>query len=384
MIERSILPTAKLALSQFRALCLTGPRQSGKTTLSKVLFKNKPYYNFENPSLQYEAEQTPGIFLEKIKKGAVLDEVQRVPDIFRYLHEMLDNNTTRGQFILTGSNNFLLQEKVSQSLAGRAGYLTLLPLSYNELQESNLANEHLNQLMFSGGYPEIWDQQLTPTMWMDSYISTYIQRDVRLLRNITDLGAFKRFIALCAHSASQVVNRDELSRNTRVDTKTIQAWLGLMDNSYIAYMIQPWYANPNKRIIKSPKLYFYDTGVLCYLLGITSVNALKKSPHYGAIFENWIMTEIKKNIFNNGYADNMFFYRDSSQNEVDLILEREGQVLAIEIKSAATVHGDHLRGLNYIHKFRPNAQKFLINTGSQNHVIQETINVLSWKEVANI
>ncbi len=384
MIDRLIIPRARLALTQFRALCLTGPRQSGKTTLSKLLFKNKPYFNFENPILQFEVEQSPEKFLGKIKHGAVLDEVQRAPDIFRYLHEMLDRNTSRGQYILTGSNNFLLFEKVSQSLAGRVGYLTLLPLSYNEIKGANLLEDDLARLMLYGGYPEIWDQQLLPSLWIESYISTYIQRDVRLLRNIKDLGAFKRFISLCANTASQLVNRDELSRNTRVDTKTIQAWLGLLDHSYIAFMIQPWYANPNKRIIKSPKLYFYDTGLLCFMLGITSVHALRKSPHYGAIFENWVMSEIRKNIFNNGYNDQMYFYRDSSQNEVDLILERAGQVMAIEIKSAGKFHADHLRGLNYINKFKQGIQKILIHAGRTNQVIDESVQLLPWTEVANI
>ena len=291
------MPEARQALTQFRALCITGPRQSGKTTLSKQLFKDKPYVNFENPSVQYEAEQSPESFLDKYHNGAVFDEVQRVPDIFRYLHGILDNNKKRGQFILTGSNNFLLQEKVSQSLAGRAGYLSLLPLSYAELLNTKLAGNDLNYLILTGGYPEIWNEKLIPSTWMNSYIQTYVQRDVRLLRNISNLGMFNRFIHLCANYAGQILNRDELARQTGVDTKTILAWLGLLENSYIIYLLQPWYNNMNKRIVRSPKLYFYDTGLLCNLLGINSVTALQKHNAYGALFENWVISEIRKNNF---------------------------------------------------------------------------------------
>lgn len=385
MIDRLIIPHAKLALSQFRALCVTGPRQSGKTTLSKQLSKSKPYFNFENPTLQYEVEQAPEGFLNKIKGGAILDEVQHVPDLFRYLHEMMDNNKERGQFILTGSNNFLMHEKISQSLAGRAGYLTLLPLCYEELLNSNLDHtDDIDRIMLTGSYPEIWEQALIPHLWMDSYISTYVQRDVRLIKNIVDLGAFKRFITFCANGAGQLITRDELSRNTRVDSKTIQSWLGLLENSYIAYTLQPWFGNPNRRIIKSHKLYFFDTGLLCFLLGINSVSALRKSSHYGAIFENWIINEIRKNIFNYGYVDQLFFYRDNSQNEVDLIIQRDGQLTALEIKSSNKFSPDQLRGLNFWRKINPDAQCILMNTGSQSRSIDEHLSLLSWSDVKNI
>ncbi len=218
MIKRSILPVAQKALTQFRALCITGPRQSGKTTLSKQLFSNKPYVNFENPSVQYEAELNPESFLKKYSKGAVFDEVQRAPLIFRYMQGILDSNSKRGQFILTGSNNFLLQQQVSQSLAGRAGYLELLPLSYAELSETKLADKNVNRHLLTGGYPEIWDEKLSANTWMASYVQTYVQRYVRLLKNITNLATFNRFIYLCANYAGQILNRDELARKTGVDT----------------------------------------------------------------------------------------------------------------------------------------------------------------------
>ena len=290
MIRRSILQEAKFALTQFRALCLTGPRQSGKTTLAKQLFKGKPYVNFENPAVEYAATADPESFLNQYSKGAVFDEVQRVPHIFRYLQEILDNNSKRGQYILTGSNNFLLQEQVSQSLAGRAGYLSLLPLSSSELVTAKLGEKDVNKHVLKGGYPELWKENLNPGTWLNSYVQTYVQRDVRLLRNITNLATFNRFIYLCASYAGQIVNRDELAKKAGVDTKTVLAWLGLLENSYLIFLLQPWLGNMNKRMIKSPKLYFYDTGLLCHLEGIKSISALKSNNSYGAIFENWAVS----------------------------------------------------------------------------------------------
>lgn len=384
MIKRLILDDAKLALTQFRALCITGPRQSGKTTLSKLLFKGKPYVNFENPSVQHEAELNPEAFLKKYRSGAVFDEVQRVPHIFRYLQEMLDKNAKRGQFILTGSNNFLLQEQLSQSLAGRAGYLSLLPLSYAELVNAGLSFKDVNKHILTGGYPEIWQEKLLPGTWLNSYIQTYVQRDVRLLRNITNLGAFNRFIYLCANYAGQILNRDELAKQTGVDTKTILAWLGLLENNYIIYLLQPWYNNMNKRIVKSPKLYFYDTGVLCHLLGIKSNAALQKHHAYGSIFENWAITEIKKNNFNAGLNEGMYYFRDNVGNEVDLITERDGQPLAIEIKAATKMNSNMLKGLQFWQKNQRERSCILLYGGKENKMATETINIAGWAEVIHL
>jgi uncharacterized protein len=384
MVNRLILSEAKHALTQFRALCITGPRQSGKTTLSKMLFKGKPYVNFENPSVQHEAELNPEAFLKKYKAGAVFDEVQRVPHIFRYLQEILDNNKKRGQFILTGSNNFLLQEQISQSLAGRAGYLSLLPFSYAELVNAKLADKDVNKHILTGGYPEIWNEQLIPGTWLNSYVQTYVQRDVRLLRNITNLPVFNRFIYLCANYAGQILNRDELAKQTGVDTKTILAWLGLLENSYIIYLLQPWYNNMNKRIVKSPKLYFYDTGLLCHLLGIKSMTGLQKHTAYGSIFENWIITEIRKNNFNTGLNEGMYYFRDSVGNEVDLITERNGEPLAIEIKSGIKTDSNMLRGLKYWQKLQPKSNCVLLHGGGKNEMITDTMSITPWTAVVNL
>ncbi|TXT33905.1 MAG: ATP-binding protein P-loopNTPAse superfamily [Chitinophagaceae bacterium] len=384
MINREIFLEAKFRLTQFRALCITGPRQSGKTTLCKLLFKDKPYLNFETPLVQAEFQRNPTAFFKKYAKGAIFDEVQRVPDVFRYLQEILDNNTKRGQFILTGSNNFLLQEQVSQSLAGRAGYLSLLPLSFAELKENKLNVSSVDDLILKGGYPEIWNEQLNISTWLESYIQTYVQRDVRLLKNINDLGAFTRFVFLCANAAGQLLNRDELAKNSRVDTKTIQSWLGLLESSYLVYLLQPWSNNSNTRLIKSPKLYFYDTGLLCFLKGIHSKTALQKHPQYGSIFENWIITEIKKNRYNQGILEPIYFYRNASGNEVDLVIRKNDELFGIEIKSGKKIDSAALKNLTYWQKQQSNSNGLFIYGGKESSEISSRQFTLPWNQIDHL
>jgi predicted AAA+ superfamily ATPase len=307
-----------------------------------------------------------------------------VPHIFRYLQEILDNNRKRGQYILTGSNNFLLQEQISQSLTGRTGYLSLLPLSYAELVQAKLADDNLYTHIFTGGYPEIWDEQLQPGTWMNSYVQTYVQRDVRLLRNIANLPLFTKFLYLCANYAGKILNRDELAKQTGVDTKTILAWFGLLENSYIIYLLQPWYNNMNKRIVKSPKLYFFDTGLVCHLLGIKSITALQKHKSFGALFENWIISEIKKNNCNAGQDEGLFYFRDSTGNEVDLITIKDGEPLAIEIKSGKKPDSGMLRGLQFWQKNQPRSNAILLHAGATNEMVNDRMGIVSWTEVANL
>jgi len=385
MIPRAILPEAKFMLTQFRSVCITGPRQSGKTTLGKMLFKGMPYVNFEAPLTQHEAENDIAGFMKKYSKGAILDEVQRVPAIFRQLHTILDKKTRRGQYILTGSNNFLLQEQISQSLAGRAGYIELLPLSYTEIKKGGLARfDEAAGYIYAGGYPEIWNEKLLPKSWMPSYLQTYVQRDVRLLKNITNLAAFSRFISICAHYAGQLINRDEIAKQTGVDSKTVLAWLGLLESSYIIFLLQPWYNNLNKRVIKSPKLYFVDTGLLCSLLGINSITALKRNDKYGAVFENWIISEIKKNRANAGIQGGLYYFRDSGGNEVDIVMEKNGDPFGIEIKSTKNPDRNAIRGLLYWKKQIPNSHLILYHGGNRNDITGEGIQLQSWNEIADL
>ncbi len=350
-----------------------------------MLCPKKPYINFENPAIQARALQDIEKFLKPYQQGAILDEVQRVPDLLRYLQVMLDKNTRRGQFILTGSNNFLLQEQISQSLAGRAGYISLLPFSYAELQDAKLNSDEIFKHILTGGYPEIWQERLAPEIWMNSYIQTYVQRDVRLLKNISNMAAFNRFLYLCANYAGQVLNRDELAKQVGVDTKTILSWLGVLESSYIIFLLQPWYNNLNKRILKSPKLYFYDTGLLCRLLGIKNITGLKKHQAYGALFENWIITEVKKNNFNKGIQEGLYYFRDSAGNEIDLIYEKEGQPVAIEIKAAKKTTSSMLNGIRYWQKNNPiHSQSILIYGGRKTSIWDEKLSILSWKDIADI
>ncbi len=383
-VARHIKEEAIDTAQQFRAVCIVGPRQSGKTTLSKLAFGNKAYISLENPEAQAEAQADVAAFLTKYKRGAILDEVQRVPDIFRHLQELLDTTKQRGLFILTGSNNFLLQEQISQSLAGRVGYLELLPLSYAELAESKLASDNITKHIFTGGYPELWQQKIKPEKWMASYMQTYVQRDVRLLRNINNLGVFTRFVQLCATYAGQIVNKDALAKAAGVDAKTVQSWLTLLESSYILYLLQPYHNNLSKRIIKSPKLYFYDTGLLCYLLGIYSETALAKSEKYGALFENWILTEIRKNRYNKGLSGGMHYFRDSAGNEVDLILEKQGETLAIEIKSSKRFNTDMVSGLRYWQKYNRGGKGILIFGGEKSKDAIDPIGILTWRDVVHI
>lgn len=384
LIKRHIYGEALETARQFRAVCIVGPRQSGKTTLSQLVFGKKPYFNFEDPDVEAEALQTKS-FLQNLKEGAVLDEVQRVPTLFRYLQSRLDASSKRGQFILTGSNNFLLQEQIAQSLAGRVGYLELLPLSYAELKEAKMDGPVAHHI-FTGGYPEIWQQKLSVTKWMAAYIQTYIQRDVRLIRNINNLPAFTRFVRLCAGYAGQLVNKDALAKSTGVDAKTIQAWLGLLESSYIIYLLQPYHENLNKRIVKSPKLYFCDTGLLCYLLGFSSQRALVNSTKYGALFENWVITEIRKNRFNKGIAGGMYYFRDSAGNEVDLILEKDDRTLAVEVKAGKQFKSEMLGGIRYWLKYNKTGSGILITGADQGAEINTdtSLSVLSWQEVIDL
>ena len=257
-------------------------------------------------------------------------------------------------------------------------------MTYAELQEANLNQEEVSRHILTGGYPEIWDEKLIPYTWMNSYVQTYVQRDVRLLRNITNLAAFNRFIHFCANYAGQLLNRDDLARQTGVDNKTILSWLGLLENSYVIFLLQPWHTNRNKRLIKTPKLYFYDTGVLCYLLGLKSSAAVQKSQVYGALFENWLISEIRKNGYNKGENNNMYFFRDSTGNEVDLILEKGDGPMAIEIKSGTKPNNNMLNGLKYWQKSEPKSQGILLHGGQSNEMISEQISILPWTEVVNL
>lgn len=347
MIKREAEVELRTLAGQFKAVAVIGPRQSGKTTLVRMVFKDKPYANLENPDIRKFAMEDPRGFLSNYPQGAVFDEIQRVPELFSYLQQILDDSITNGLFVLTGSNNFLLQESISQSLAGRVGYLFLLPLS---LQEINDKEFNINQLIFKGGYPALYNETTEAAKWYPNYIRTYVERDVRLIKNITDLFAFERFLRLCAGRIGQLLNMSSLAVEVGVDVKTISSWIGILETSFIIFRLQPYHSNFNKRIVKMPKLYFYDTGLAVALLGVENAEQLKLHPFRGSLFENMVVVDFLKKRYNSGKSNNLFFWRDNVGNEIDLIIETVQKLFPVEIKSGQTITNEFFKGINFWNK----------------------------------
>jgi predicted AAA+ superfamily ATPase len=366
---------------QFKALAIVGPRQSGKTTLVRKIFSNKPYVNLENPDSRLFATEDPRGFLANYPNGAVLDEVQRVPHLFSYLQQILDEANENGMFILTGSNNFLLQENISQSLAGRIAYLNLLPLS---LAEINSESYSINELLYRGLYPSLYGTDVVPAKWYANYIRTYLDRDVRLIKNITNLLSFERFIKLCAGRVGQLLNMSNLAIETGVDVKTISAWIGILEAGFVVFRLRPYYRNFNKRIVKTPKLYFVDTGLACALLGIEHAGQLEMHPLKGSIFENMVVTEFLKKRYNAGKSDNLFFWRDNTGNEIDLLIDQESMQTAIEIKSGQTITAEFFKGLQFWIKLTEAGRGYVIYAGEMVQERSNGITVLPYRQIHNI
>jgi uncharacterized protein len=381
MIQREA-ETVLLALAaQFKAVAVTGPRQSGKTTLVRKVFNNKPYANLENPDIRKFAMEDPRGFLSNYPNGAVLDEVQRVPELFSYLQQILDDQVTHGLFILTGSNNFLLQDSISQSLAGRVGYLFLLPLSIAEIKNRE---ENSNQLIFKGGYPALYNENTDTVKFYANYIRTYVERDVRMLKNITDLYAFERFLRLCAGRIGQLLNMSSLAVEVGVDVKTISSWIGVLETSFIVFRLQPYHKNFNKRIVKMPKLYFYDTGLAIALMGVENVSQLALHPFRGSLFENLVIVDFLKRHYNQGKSNNLFFWRDNTGNEIDLLIKQGNQRIPVEIKAGHTVSSDFFKGIRFWNKLTHTEGGFLIYGGENRQQRSEGITVVPLKEMNTI
>jgi hypothetical protein len=375
--EKVIISLAK----QFKAVAVIGPRQSGKTTLVRHIFKNKPYVNFENPDIRLYAMEDPRGFLSNYLDGAVFDEVQRVPEIFSYLQQILDESNSNGLFIITGSNNFLLQETISQSLAGRVGYLKLLPLTLNEIKDKKST---VNQLIFKGFYPSLYNNSIESSLWYSNYINTYIERDVRLIKNISNLVTFEKFLRLCAGRIGQLLNMNSLAVEIGVDNKTISAWIGVLETSFVLFKLQPYHKNFNKRIVKMPKLYFYDTGLAATLLGIQNNNQLDLHPFRGALFENMIIVDMLKTRFNKAKASNLYFWRDNVGNEVDVLLDNGLNITPIEIKSGQTVTSNYFKGIKYWNKLTKKEGGYVVYGGTMEQKRSNEIKVISYKNINRI
>jgi predicted AAA+ superfamily ATPase len=349
MVQRNISALLVQLASQYPVVTLTGPRQSGKTTLAKALFPGKPYVTLEDPDVRRYAIDDPRGFLGAYAKGAVFDEIQRVPELPSYLQGMVDANPEPGLFILTGSQQFELMTQVTQSLAGRTGIARLLPLTLAEVQrfrsDSSTYVPQLATTLLKGFYPRIHDKNLNPSQMLADYFATYVERDLRQLTAVHDLKRFERFVRLCAGRTGQLLNLNALGNDAGVSYATARAWIDLLQTSYIVHLLPPWFTNTGKRLVKSPKLYFYDVGLVCWLLGLREPEQVSRDPLWGSLFENFIIMEALKDRLNAGESAEMYFYRDSDGNEVDLLLPSGGKLHALEIKAGATVNPDYFKGL---------------------------------------
>jgi len=381
MIQRAANQKIKQLAKKFPAVGLLGPRQSGKTTLAKELFPKKPYISFENQDNVLLATKDPRAFLSKYKTGAIFDEVQRVPQLLSYLQGIIDAQPNKvGLFIITGSQNLLLLESISQTLAGRIAFIHLLPFSYTELENSKYGKQSLNRLILNGGYPRLYDRKINPTDYYPNYLLTYVERDVRQIKNINNLALFQRFLKICASRVGQEVNYTSISNDTGVDQKTVISWFGILEASFIAFRLQPFYNNLGKRLTQMPKLYFYDTGLCCSLLELETESHVNTHPLRGALFENLIILELLKARFNNGQRSNLYYWRDRTGNEIDVLIDQSSQVIPVEIKTAATFNGDYLKGINYWKKINTAIKHSYVVYSGKSSAIDNT-NILNWKEI---
>lgn len=384
MLKRDAQKRLEHFSKTFKAISVIGPRQSGKTTLVKKTFPDKSYYSLENPDTRNFALEDPRGFLKSMSYGAILDEVQRTPELFSYLQEILDGSKEKGLFVLTGSNNFLLQQTISQTLAGRIGYIQLLPFSINELKKAKLVPSTDEELLFKGFYPPIYDQEIAPTDWLPDYIRTYIERDVRQIKNVSDLIIFERFIRLLAGRTGQELNLSALANEAGADGKTVQSWIGILESSFIIFLLKPHHKNFNKTIVKRPKLYFYDTGLVCSLLGINHWEQIQNYPLKGALFETMVVSELLKKRTNSGMPVNLFYWRDKTGHEIDIITDNAGKLMPIEIKSGKTFQPDFLKNINYWKKLSHVKSSVLLYGGEQQQQRSDGTLITNWREMSEL
>ena len=369
----------------FSVVAVTGPRQSGKTTLVRELLPDYRYVSLEDLDMRAYAQKDPRGFLGEYDKRVIIDEVQLVPDLFSYLQGVVDQDQIMGQYILTGSQHFLLHEKISQSLAGRAAFLHLLPLSLAELHHAKAALHSPEETLFRGFYPRLYTSKVDIADWYSNYIRTYVERDLRMIKNIQDLGAFQTFIKLCASRTGQVLDLTSIGNDCGVSHNTISGWIGILEASFIIFLLRPYYRNFGKRLIKSPKIYFYDAGLLCHLLNIGSADQL--TTHYlrGGIFESYVLSEMLKCQYNQGLEPSLYFWRDQQGKEIDCIAESGSRLIACEIKSSKTISSDFFAHLGYWQKIsNTNPQDSYLIYGGKTSQKRSEATVLAWDAVTDV
>lgn len=343
MIVREAVETARRLAAGFPVVAITGPRQSGKTTLARQVFADKPYLTLEDPDERARAEADPRAFLARLDRGAVIDEAQRCPELFSYLQGVVDARGRVGEFVLTGSQQFALMSRIGQSLAGRVALLQLLPLSLAELAGAGLAPSGIDPLLWRGGYPALYGGGPQPGDWLPNYVATYVERDVRQLLAVRDLSQFQRFVAMCAARSGQLLNLSSLAADCGITHVTAREWLTVLEASYLVRLLPPYHVNYGKRLVKTPKLYFLDTALVAWLLGVRDAATLATHAMRGALFETWVLNEILKHEFNRGRRTEVWFWRDSIGHEVDLLLPVGSKLQPVEIKSGTTFAADWLR-----------------------------------------
>lgn len=377
MINRSAVATLKQLATWYPAVALTGPRQAGKTTLAQSVFPDKTYRSLEDPDQREFALNDARGFLEQFPDGAILDEVQRTPELFSYLQTRMDADRRMGQFILTGSQQFSLNQSISQSLAGRVGYLHLLPFTYEELC-TGAAPENLESMLTQGFYPPVFDRGIPPHIWYADYVATYIERDLRQLINVRDLAAFQRFLRMCAARTGQMLNLSALAADCGITHNTAKSWISILEASYLVVLLPPWHRNLGKRLVKTPKLYFLDTGLAAWLAGVRKADDLKLGALRGPLFETWVVSELTKHLCNNALSERLYFWRDSVGNEVDLLVESGPETaFPIECKAGQTVAGDWFKPLQSFCQAAGIADSALIYGGKTNQSRSQTP-VFSW------
>jgi hypothetical protein len=385
MISRQATSTLLGLARGYPILAITGPRQSGKTTLAQSTFPEKPYVSLEDLDTRAFAQEDPRGFLARYAQGAILDEAQRCPALFSYLQTRVDADKRMGEFVLTGSQQFGLLSNITQTLAGRVGLVQLLPFSLQELQQGGVVMNNLDELLWRGLYPPLYDRKLAPAHWFSNYVMSYVERDVRQIIEVQNLSLFQRFLKMCAARCGQLLNMTSLANDCGVTHKTISAWLSVLEAGYVIFLLQPHHQNFGKRLVKTPKLYFHDTGLAAYLMGIADAEHLAIHSARGALFENWVISELLKNRYNQGLASNLYFWRNNTGEEVDVVMEQGEKLLPIEIKSGQTFNADFLSGLkNWTRYAGQAALPAHLVYGGDDSMTRSGVAVHSWRNIQGI